>query len=94
MNKITINGQIIDLPVLLTDTVLYADYYLYKFVEGSEWRVDQILQIKDVLPGKYLVLDIATRETFEVNINQLLFETSAHWFYSNIYHNFKHKLPY
>lgn len=90
MSDNIVNGRVIELPPLTLNTDLLPDYYLYKFEDGSEYRIDQILVVVETLKdGKFKVLDYGSRQEQEIIISNLLSDTSAHWFYCDVFYRYK-----
>ena len=90
MSDNIVNGRVIELPPLTLNTDLLPDYYLYKFEDGSEYQIDQILVVVETLKdGKFKVLDYGSRQEQEIIISNLLSDTSAHWFYCDVFYRYK-----
>ena len=62
MSDNIVNGRVIELPPLTLNTDLLPDYYLYKFEDGIEYRIDQILVVVETLKdGKIMAPDKSRR---------------------------------
>lgn len=74
----------VELPPLTIDTILFPGLYLYGFEENSEYNLDKLLKVKEILKdGGVKVIDYTSSKERIIKISEFLSEKGVHWFYSD-----------
>lgn len=90
MSDNVVNNRIIELPPLSEYTEICPDFYLYMFEDNSEYNIDKLFIVIEVLnDGRIKVVDYASQEESIIKISDLLSGKGEHWFFSDNFYKYK-----